>query len=220
MSFFCLLAARAAGFFNWAGSFFDTLFSDKVADATWALALATVGVAVITANGIKRSLRTDALARFTTAWDCSEVRQRRKRFATWVLQHRDEIPDIATSGVADVMDFFEDLGTLLRPGRLDKKLVWQAFADASVGWWLAIGEKYALDIRKTAKDKFLYSEYGHLVKEMQKITRGRSHEPENWTAAQISTFLLTEKNLFVGEAAPTTFRDRLCAHRRLGIRHK
>jgi hypothetical protein len=177
---------------------------DPTALATWSLTLVTLlfavitaYLAIVTARGVKQSLRTDALARFTTAWDSVDVRARRRRFAEWVLQNRGSIPDAATSGVGDVLDFFETVGSLLRSGRLDKRLVWYAFAGAAVGWWIAVGGNYVREARKLSADNYFYSEYEYLVVKMQRRTKRHHGKKYIWGEDDVERFLLTEKNLFV-----------------------
>lgn len=174
-------------------------FLDKSVFPTWALAGATIYLAVSTANGVRDGLRTDRLATFTTAWDSADVRARRKRLATALVAGENLVGEAPSQTVIDVLDFFEDLGALLNSRRLNTALVWHAFSDSSVGWWNAVGQRYTKNVREMETDKSLYSEYEELVKTMQKVTKRKHGQQQSWSEADLSRFLKNERALVITE---------------------
>ena len=64
----------------------------------------------------------EAVARLTTLWDSPDVRARRQHAAAETMDRR-VAPAGARSTVAEVMDFFEDVGSLMRRKRLDRDLI-------------------------------------------------------------------------------------------------
>ena len=166
---------------------------DPTALATWALVAATLILVFITirfnartigaaaeqtkavleqTKAVEQSLRTDALARLTALWDSPDLRSRRRYVASSVLSSTDAPAELNVR--EDVVDFFEEVGALLRSGRLDVDLVWHAFADAAEGWWMAHGRAHAARVRADYDDPSLYSEFEYLIEAVERENGKRS----------------------------------------------
>jgi TPR repeat protein len=65
----------------------------------------------------------------------------------------------------DVMNFFEDMGMLLRRGYLDRDMVWETFSYYAKMWWSAC-KAYVIDERERARDKTFFTNFGEIAEQM------------------------------------------------------
>lgn len=183
------------------------VLDDPVALATWALAGATLLLALgtilmvgVQTKALMSALRTDALSRLTAAWDSKEMRARRRQLARWLLTvDRTSAAVSDNSKIAEVPDFFEEVGALLRKKRLDFDLVWQTFSEDAVGWWEAIGQIYAEKYRRDFNDSASYSEYEYLVCRIKKEDKRRVPQNAGWKDKDVRSFLEAERDLMMDE---------------------
>jgi len=75
--------------------------------------------------------------------------------------------------VQDVLNFFEDLGTMLRSRYLEVGPTWQAFSVHTRHYWAAFGEKYVTDMRAKYADQTFYTEFEFLARRMDREERRR-----------------------------------------------
>jgi hypothetical protein len=184
-------------------AYLQRILDDPVALGTWALALATTILAIATIVFVRQqtkaltfTLRTDALSRFTALWDTSPMRARRRELAKRILTSSQEaVAQSNDTQTGDVVDFFEDVGALLRKDRLDFDLVWQAFSETAVGWWEAVGKMYADDCRIVDRDSSSYSEYQYLVGRLAQEDARRVPGHAGWSSDDVKSFLESERDL-------------------------
>jgi hypothetical protein len=137
----------------------------SLAHATWALVAITFVLVVVTfwmAWRQSEAMRTDLRARFLLTFidrfDGSRLLKARKELAHRLLTNasRDQIEET-------VLNFFEDMGLLLRLGYLDEKLMWSTFGFFAVRWWSAC-EDYIVNERETQNDCTLFKDFEDLTK--------------------------------------------------------
>ena len=136
---------------------------------TWALAVATVAIVLLQLRLTRRTLSADIFSRLNTRWDSPDMRRRRKRLAASLLSARAESVDDLV--VQDVLNFFEDLGTMLRSRYLEVGPAWQAFSVHTRHYWAAFGEKYVTDMRAKYADQTFYTEFEFLARQMDREER-------------------------------------------------
>jgi hypothetical protein len=93
-----------------------------------------------------------------------------------------------------VLDFFEDLGSLLREGRLDEGLAYGAFCYYAKGWWAACKE-YVYRVRTAKMDPTLFSEFEFFADQMIDLDSKKRHVPRTEVelgAAETGVFLNEE----------------------------
>jgi hypothetical protein len=187
-------------------SFVQRVLEDPVALGTWVLALSTLLLALgtmvmvaIQTTTLRHTLRTDALSRLTALWDSSAMRTRRRQVARWLLSvNRSDDATFDDPRNAEVADFFEDVGALLRKKRLEFDLVWQAFSEDAVGWWVAIAEGFVESARRDG-DPGTYSEYEYLVGRLVREDSRRAPMFKGWSQDNIEQFLEAERDLLLDE---------------------
>lgn len=131
---------------------------------TWALAVGTVLMVWLQLKFMRRSLSADVFARLTEKWDSTSMRKRRKHLAQALLTKRPE--EVESRLVEDVINFFEDLGTMLRNKYLETETIWHAFSTSIRLYWAGCGEKYVTDMRDRFSDPTFYTEFEFLAKKM------------------------------------------------------
>jgi hypothetical protein len=138
----------------------------------WALVAVTLLLVLFTVRAMReqttamaRSLSGEMLLRKIDRWDSAAMQAARKRLAGSLLTL--ELEDIPERQTEPVMNFFEDLGTIVRSGYVDVAAVWQAFSEYVDHYWLAFGEKYAAISRQETGDQSYYSEFEFLVRRLR-----------------------------------------------------
>lgn len=94
----------------------------------------------------------------------------------------------------DVLNFFEDLGTLLKQGRVNEQLTYDTFSYHAKGWWFAC-QPYIMWLRARKKDSSMFSDFELLAEKMMEREtkeRGISREAVNLSAAEIDEFIKEE----------------------------
>jgi hypothetical protein len=184
----------------------EYLTHDPLVLATWALVVVTGGLAMATVVLVRaqtkamiQTLRTEALARFTEKWDAPEMQARRRHVAGWLIAGGSSRDAESGYKITAVIDFFEDLGSLLRLGRLDFDLVWHAFSDTAVGWWEAGGAEHVKCERERWSDPALYSEYEDMLKKLERENRRKVPGYDGWHREDVVAFLESERDLILPE---------------------
>lgn len=167
--------------------------------AAW-VAVAAAFFAVWRQNRLtKRALSAQVFSQLTARWDSDIMRARRKRLAEGLRTKA--LADIPPATVEDVVDFFEELGTILRNGYLDIEPIWQSFSTAARFYWASCGKAYVVSLRTAYSDSTYYSEFEYLVDKMEsEELRKRGLTPEDTsevkpTASQVQEFIVVESSL-------------------------
>jgi len=137
---------------------------------TWLLVIGTLGAVVFQVAYMRRALNADTFSRMTNRWDAPAMRGRRKRLATEL--RAEKLMAVAPASIDEVLDFFEDLGTVLREGWLPIRSVWQSFSTDARHYWAACGQ-YVTDKRNEYQDQTYFSEFDYLVQRLTKEEASR-----------------------------------------------
>ena len=113
--------------------------------------------------GIAREqMRVELYLRLRARFDSDKFRDARHDLAYALQIHR------PSEFIKDtVMDFFEDMGMLLRRGYLDPEMVADTFSFHTLGWWHACRE-YIVNERHNNDDECFYTDFEELAAKLQK----------------------------------------------------
>lgn len=133
----------------------------------------------------REQLRVNFYLELRKQFDSPEFRRARGYLAQQFLA-KDFQEGIITTPTHDeiqetVMNFFEDMGTLLRRGYLDSELITDTFSYYGLGWW-NVCKEYIIEERKTHNnDPTLFSDFEKLATLWK-----------DWPVAGIKDFLFEE----------------------------
>ncbi len=166
---------------------------------TWVLAAATVTVVWLQLRLMRRTLSAEVFARLNDRWDSPEMRRRRSRLAAALKAMK--VEDVEPHVVEDVINFFEDLGTMLRHKYIEIGPAWQAFSVVSRHYWAAFGEKYVTDMREEFEDSTFYTEFEFLARRMdqEECRRRRKKAGDIKLSSRAITEFLDEETEVVGD---------------------
>jgi hypothetical protein len=165
--------------------------------ATWVAVIGAIGAVWVQGTWTRRTLSAEVFTRLNERWDSPTFRARRRVLAMELGSKKAE--DVAPALVEDVIDFFEDLGVMLRKKWIDEDSCWNSFASSARHYWKACGETYVVDYRRRAQDATYFSEFEFLKKrmdEVEKQKRGKSTVGEiELTSTNVKEFLAIEVSL-------------------------
>ena len=75
---------------------------------------------------------------------------------------------VPTGGAAGLSNFWEGIGTLVRPGHLDRRLLWDADGNTCQIWWAYLAP-WCLQIRKDVGDPAIYENFEWLAQAMREM---------------------------------------------------
>jgi hypothetical protein len=101
----------------------------------------------------RNQIATHLYLQMTERFDSARMHEMRKILALNFLANASD-----ETIQEDVMNFFEDLGALLKKGRLDEELAYNAFSYHAIAWW-AICRPYVRRQRDRDKDSTLFREF-------------------------------------------------------------
>jgi hypothetical protein len=130
--------------------------------ATLALVGVTVWLVVEAKGSAKRQLGVQTWLEMAKRFDSWEMRQARKTLAK-KIQNNTRHEEISET----VIDFFEDVGTLLRYGYTDRKLVESTVAFYGTRWWEALQSYVYEERRKHGDDKTIFEDFEKFGREMR-----------------------------------------------------
>lgn len=153
--------------------------------ATLVLCGVTVWLVVVTRRGAQRQLEVQMWFELAKRFDSLEMKHARKATAKKILSNakHDEIPEA-------VEDFFEDVGTLLKFGYIERKLVESSVAFYGTRWWEALRPYVHEERRRHGDDQTIFEDFEIFGKEM------RTPE-EKIDSAELEQFLADESRLVV-----------------------
>jgi hypothetical protein len=165
--------------------------------ATWSLVVGTIASVWIQFIFTRRTLTADLFTRLNERWDGPTMRARRRALANALQKGRAE--DIPPTVVEDVIDFFEDLGGMLRKHWLDDESVWNSFSVSCRHYWKACGETYVVDYRRRYQDDTYFSEFEFLsgrMTEFERKRRKKKHVSDvAFSSEHVHDFLTMEASL-------------------------
>jgi hypothetical protein len=169
----------------------------SLAHGTWALVLINIFLVVVTlgmawwqSRDMRRDLRARLLLTFIDRFDGSRLLKARRELARRLLPNnasRDQIEET-------VLNFFEDMGLLLRLGYLDEKLMWSTFGFFAVRWWSAC-EDYIVNERETQNDSTLFKDFEDLTKRFKARDVRAGLTVAKATPPDLKQFLEDERDL-------------------------
>jgi hypothetical protein len=141
--------------------------------ATWVAVFGTLAAVGIQFIYTRRALTADVFSRLNERWDSPAMRGRRKALAEALLAGK--ATDVPPNLIEDVIDFFEDLGVMVRKKWVDSDSVWGSFCTAIRHYWKACGETYVTDLRQEHRDNTFFDQFEFLTREMDKVELKRRH---------------------------------------------
>jgi len=162
--------------------------------ATWTLAAGAL-LGVLSQNRLnRRTLEAGVFTRLNQQWDSPEMRRRRGRLATYLLNRKGgEMPPVGM--VKDVVDFYEDLGTMLRRKQISVDAIWHSFGDPIIYYWEIIGQDFKRIEEKKQTGTAYYAEFESLVRRMREEDARRKLPAMVVTPEDRSDFLGGEAEL-------------------------
>jgi hypothetical protein len=141
---------------------------ESVAVGTWALVGVTLVLVVVTWRLGRRQIE----GQLSVAREQLRVQfylELRKQFDSPLLRERKLLAQQLKAGAAHdeinerVLDFFEDLGMLVRRNYIDREMVWDTFSYYAKGWWSACKDYITVERADKGGDPTLFSDFGDLV---------------------------------------------------------
>ena len=178
---------------------------DWVAIGTWALVavtLALVGVTWWLARGqlgvAKEQLTVEIYLELRKEFDGPLITAR-KLLAQQLLENRPhyEINE-------PVLNFFEDVGMLIRRGYLEREMIWDTFSYYTTNWWSACKD-YIAEERSNKGDTTLFTDFGDLVEQIYKDEMEERHKTRaelEPSPNELQRFLHEEARLFDASRDP------------------
>jgi hypothetical protein len=162
-----------------------TLATLALTGATLLLCGASIWLVCETKRASKRQIQIQMWLEMMKRFDSREMKQARKALA---IKIRDQAKHEQIS--ESVMDFFEDVGTLLRYGHIDKTLVESCLGFYATRWWEAI-QPYVLEERRNhGDDKTVFED-------LETFGKGIRLPHEKIDSTELKQFLADEARLFV-----------------------
>lgn len=165
-------------------------------------ALLAVVVALIAmiwqARQTHASSSVDNLWRFLDDWDSAPMRNVRAKACESLKAHGE------ADEIADLLNFFEELGFLVRHGSLDAQTAWAMFSDWALPYWTAAHYYIAADQQK---DPTYWEDFQYLDRTLLDIEAGRRHKP----VLEVEPTHEDVAMLLDGEISLTTRDDRTLA---------
>jgi hypothetical protein len=162
-----------------------------LAVATVVLAIATVWLAFSTNNLAKSTVRmaTDQMGvqtwlHLTARFDSEEIRRSRGKLAAQIENYD---PSKHNEITEEVLDVFEDIGTVYKLGLINKGLADSAFSYYASRWW-EVAKTYIYQERQRNNDNTIFSDFEAFAKEMRR-------PDENLDSLDLRKFLNDEKQL-------------------------
>lgn len=147
----------------------------------------------------RSALEAEVFTRLNQQWDAATMRQHRSRLANALLKRKGvKLPE--EGAIKDVVDFFEELGIMLRRNLLSVEVVWQSFGDGLIYWWEVIGREFKEIEEDQLPGTAYYSEFEFVVEQMRAEDVRLKLPKMVITAAKRRRFLLGEAKLAVGSA--------------------
>jgi len=159
---------------------------------TWALVAVTFYMTWRQSKVSKDDLKIRLELNFIDRFDSPTIKEARKNLAKQLLSHASHY-DIKE----DVMNFFEDLGLLLKEKRLDEKLFWGNFSFYAIRWWIATKDYITEERKKYNNDTSLFSDFEYLAGKIYKMEikeLGKSSAELQPDSEEILIFLKDEAN--------------------------
>jgi hypothetical protein len=103
-----------------------------------------------------------------------------------------------------VLNFFEDMGMLLRRDFLDREMIWDTFSYYARMWWSACRDYIAKEREDVGGDETLFTDFDYLVNciaEDDAKKRGKSRTELEPSTSAIKRFLETEARLVSATSA-------------------
>jgi len=152
---------------------------DWTATGTWALAIVAFASFWLQFYFSRKQLRESRkvardeigvrlFLQMTERFDSEYMRRQRKTLASQYLSQQSRGPvneQFYQEINDDVLNFFEDLGSLLRRDLLDERLIYLSFCYYAKGWW-SICRSYVRNIRIRDNDSTLFSEFEYFANRM------------------------------------------------------
>jgi hypothetical protein len=164
-----------------------TLATIGLVAATLLLVAVTCWLVFETKGASKCQIGIQTWLEMMKRFDSHEMKRARKSLAhkvrTYSADKHDQISET-------VMDFFEDVGTLIRYGHIDKELVESSLGYYATRWWEAMQPYVCNERRIHNDDKTIFEDLERLAKAMR-----LPHEQID--AAELKQFLDDEERLAV-----------------------
>jgi len=167
---------------------------------TWALVVVTLGLVAWQVIAQKSAQRQTLFVQLSSEFRGATMVAARKRFAEAALRRATH----CEPGTWDetMLEFFENIGFMVRRNYLDASIVWSYFSYSVFGSWLA-GKEYIERSQNKTGDKTLFADVKWLYDRMcqeEKAQRGLQTPAPQWMPEDVERFLMLENRL----VAPNT----------------
>lgn len=132
--------------------------------STWSLAKSTVKMANETRDASIRQLGVQTWLQLASRFDSAEIRRARGRLAEQMQGYDPSKHDEVTE---EVLDVFEDIGTLYKLELINKELADSAFSYYASRWW-EVAKTYIYRERERNRDDEIFSDFEAFAKEMRR----------------------------------------------------
>jgi hypothetical protein len=162
-----------------------TIATLALTGATLALCGATIWLVCETKRAANRQIQIQTWLEMMKRFDSREMKQARKTLAK-KIKDQAEHEEISET----VIDFFEDVGTLLRHGHINRTLVRSSLGFYATRWWEAV-QPYVLEERRNHDgDKTVFEDFETIGREIRL-------PDEKVDSAELKQFLDDEARLVV-----------------------
>jgi hypothetical protein len=155
------------------------------------LAAATVSLAVSTwqmvreaKEGSIRQLGVQTWLHMASRFDSEEIRRARARLAEQLERYD---PSLHEDVAEEVLDLFEDIGTVHKLGLMNRQLADSTFSYYASRWW-EVAKTYIYQERERNRDEEIFRDFEALAKEMRRPS-------ERLDSLDLKQFLEDEKGL-------------------------
>jgi hypothetical protein len=166
---------------------------DWTALGTWGLVLVTLWLVRCQLRTSREQMKMKLEMDISEKFDSASMKKARSTLAKQILEKsgHDDIQE-------DVINFFEDMVTLLRRNYLDKELLWACFSFHAIRWW-SVCKDYIYEERKRQdNDQTIFEDFQYLVDilyEMESKKRNLPRARLEPSRDNIDIFLKDESNL-------------------------
>jgi len=129
-----------------------------LASGTWALVFATLWLVKGQLSTVKEHVKIQLYLELRKEFDRDPLLKSREIFAGQLLDNKphEELNQA-------VLNFFEDMGMLLRRKYLDREMIWDTFGHFAKMWWSASKDYIAKERANHDGDMFFFSDFRYLV---------------------------------------------------------
>ena len=195
---FAVLCIVLALLFVWAGVVLNHVGA-MIGSTTFWIGIGSVG-ALITLIFIYDQTKTtrmvsaaDFLLKLWESFYSDDMRERRIELAKIIKEFPDDNKKLDSSSL-EVLDFFENIGLLVKTGVVPLEYIWSGYYYWIVYYWTAV-KNYVFWFRKEEDDPTYFDSFEYLFKQVIDFDERRRHKKVKITKEFLEEFIQDEVNL-------------------------